>query len=57
METTARGGRSFAIVLTWLITVIALAIMAWALTRLGGHVVGAADPTSTGGSSGGLPWG
>lgn len=55
METTADGGRSFAIVLTWLIEVIALALTAWALVRLGGHAGVVADPGNPGG--GGLPWG
>jgi hypothetical protein len=60
METTASGGRSFAIVLTWLITVIALALTTWVLVRLGGHaaVIGIADPKPAGSANaGGLPWG
>jgi hypothetical protein len=56
MESTTSRDRSVAIVLTWLITVIALAWAAWALARLGGHaaVIGAASQTPP---PGGLPWG
>jgi hypothetical protein len=57
MESTTSRDRTVAIVLTWLITVIALAWAAWALARLGGHpaVIGAAGQTPPPG--GGLPWG
>jgi len=60
MESTTNGGRSVTITLTWLVTVIALVWVAWALAHLGGHpaVMGLADPTSSGTpSGGGLPWG